>query len=521
MSATVRAFYGALVGALIVLLVHPYSRPYLLQGAWSLGDSKFIRKTSMLSENIDTLPQPSSLEEAGLWVVTACQREMTSRSLSKDEALLVIEVVQATAEADPDNAFWRQAEAVFQNELGNEDAAIEAWETASVASRWNDYQNLRLNHVLDGLAGESGRNLGWHYAFVDSRKTAVAAQSILSFARHVLRGERVTDFELRLATLRNGRLLRDGSRTVEGAEMGVELIELAAYCTLKERRGFVGSGGPLTPRLLATARDDLISVVRTKQPGVEVEVRDAFLENDAREALINPADAESQRGRLVLLAVLLSALPGALVTIGVIGAFTFLIGWAVGRSKVLQRGLTPPWTLILGFASGIVEFISSGLIFPALWAAVSLGSFGIRRTDERQAAPGGLGTPYWLTISILAVGFSLVLAVLFVSLSAPGGYLMEDAELLAAPLLNESALASLATVIASLALVTASVWGFLARIPPERLAGLSLAKFGSAVCLGCFAFGVALTPIAIGVDRSVGDALLKIFQNEPTFHLTQ
>jgi hypothetical protein len=114
-----------------------------------------------------------------------------------------------------------------------------------------------------------------------------------------------------------------------------------------------------------------------------------------------------------------------------------------------------------------------------------------------------------------------VLGLLFVSLSAPGGYLLEDAGLLAAPLLNETALASLATVVASLALVTASVWGFLTRIPPERLAGTSLMKFGAGVCLGCLACGVALTPIAIAVDRSVGDALLKIFQNEPTYYLTQ
>ncbi len=521
MSATVRAFYGALVGALIVLIVHPYSRPYLLQGVWFIGDSNYLRNTSMLSENIETLPQPSSLEEAGLWVVTASQREMTARQLTKDESLLLIEVVQAAAEVDPDNAFWRQSEAVFHSQLGNEGAAMDAWMTASLASRWNDYQNPRLNVVLDGLAGESGRNLGWHYAFVDSRKTPVVAQSILAYARHALRGERMQDLDVRLATLRNGRLLRDGSRTYDGSEMGVELIELAAYCTLRERRGFVGSGGPLTPRLIATARDDLITVVLASKPEVETEVRDAFLENDAREALISPATIESQRSRLVLVAVLFSTLPGALVTIGIIGAAIYLFGWAISRSKLLQSVLTPPWTLILGVVAGTAVFLSSGLFFPSLWAAVSLGSFGIRRNDERQAAPSGLGSPYGLTLGILATGFSLVLALYFVSMSQPGEYLMSDAGLIGAPLLNEGALASLATVVASLALVTASVWGFLSRIPPERLAGPSLAKFGAAVCLGCFAIGVALTPIAIWVDRSVGDALLKIFQNEPTYYLTQ
>jgi hypothetical protein len=41
------------------------------------------------------------------------------------------------------------------------------------------------------------------------------------------------------------------------------------------------------------------------------------------------------------------------------------------------------------------------------------------------------------------------------------------------------------------------------------------------VALGCLAAGVVLAPVAIGVDRAVGDQLSKIYQNEPTFYLTQ
>lgn len=521
MSATVRAFFGALVGALIVLLVHPYSRPYLMQGAAFLGESSYLRETSRLPENLDTLPQPSSLEEAGLWAMIACQRTLATHDLTREEAVLVIEVLQHASESDPDNAFWKQVEAVLQLDLGNREVALDAWQRASLSSRWNDYQNVRLNGVLNGLAGESGRNLGWHYALVDSRKSPAAAQAILTFARRMLRGDATQDFDLRLATLRNGRLLRDGSRTVDGAEMGVETIELAAYCTLGTRIGIAGSGGPLTPRLIATARDDLISIAQRDRPEVEQEVRDAYLENDARAALISRSEAETKRLRLNLLSILTASLPGALLTIGLIGGLMHLIGRVVARVRPLQTALTPPWSIVLGVVAGALAYLVSGLFFPALWAAVTFATFSVRRTDERQALPLGLGSAYGFTIAALAVAFSLIVALYLVSRSQPGDYLMGAIGLFDGPVMNDEALLGLALVVASLGLVSASVWGFLSRIPGEKLAGPTLAKFGATVCLGCFALGIVLAPISIAIDRTVGASLQRIFQNEPTYYLTQ
>jgi hypothetical protein len=521
MSATLRAFYGALVGALAVLLLHPYSRPYLTQGVWFLGGSPYLRETQLLPENLKTLPEPKSLEDAGLWVVTACQRDLSGDKLNEDELLLLLEVVQATAVLDPDNAFWRQAEAIFQWRLGNHDAALRAWETASLAGRWNDYQNSRLDAVLDGLARENGRNLGWHYGLADSRKSHVVARCVLAFSRQALRGERAHDFALRMATLWNGRLLRDGSRSIEGSLLGVDVIDLSAYAPLQRPIAHAGPSGPVSPRMLTTARDDLLRAVHERLPEQEQLVKDVYRENDARSAFIRSGDTDPYKRLLVLTSVLSATLPGALVAIGLIGAAIYLFGWAVGRARPLQRVLTPPWTQILGVAIGLGVYFSTGLFFPALWAAVSLCSFGIRRDDERQAVPAGLGTAYALTIAILAAGFALVLALYFVSRSAPGDYVFEEAGVISGPVLSEWALVGLAGVVASLALVTAPVWGFLARVPAERLAGPSLARFGAAVALGCLAAGVVLAPVAIGVDRAVGDQLSKIYQNEPTFYLTQ
>lgn len=521
MSATLRAFYGALIGALTVLLAHPYSRPYVLQGVWFLDDSKFIRSTSMLPENLDTLPEPQNLADSGLWVTTACERELSGHKLTDEQALTVLEVIQGAAQNDPDNSFWRQAEAIFQRRLGNLEEATEAWKTASIASRWNDYQNVRLSAVLDGLANETGRNLAWHYAVVDSRKSSAVSRSAFLFARQLLKGETVDDFDIRLATLRNGKLVRDGSRSVESASFGTETIELAAYCVLEGATGLQGVGGPITPRDLIQARETLLNEALTHGRSLEQEMRTAFQEDDAREAFIEPVKVDETRREMMLTSVFTATLPGTLISIGVIGGLVCIVGWMVSVYKPAQHLFEPPLVFPLGVLAGAAVFFASELFFPSLWAAVLLWSFAIRHDNVRQAVPRGLGSAYGVTIAAIAVGFAIVLSYYFVSRSLPGEYLLGIEGGSPGFAMEDSSILALSGFIASLSVVTAPIWGFIERLAPHRLIGTSLLKFGATVSLGCFALGVAMVPAAVGLDRAVGDSLQKTFQNEPSFYLTQ
>jgi len=159
MNPAIRAFYGALLGALAVLLIHPASRNYLTPGIWLAPRSEFLEETDALPDNLTELPTPDSLENVAFWLIVGCEREVLRQPLNHDQALLMVEFARAGAERDPDNAFWRQVEAVFQHKLGNEDAARQAWLVASFAGRWDDYQTGRLKHVLEGLKEESGRTL--------------------------------------------------------------------------------------------------------------------------------------------------------------------------------------------------------------------------------------------------------------------------------------------------------------------------------------------------------------------------
>ncbi|MCH8978632.1 MAG: hypothetical protein IH945_05240 [Armatimonadetes bacterium] len=522
MSPAVRVFYGALLGALLVLLIHPASRPYLTPGIWFLGDSGFLRQTDSLPDNLSQLPEPDSLEDSAYWLVIGCERELRGQRMLQDDYVLLVEFAQAGAAQDPDNAFWRHAEAVFQQRLGNDDAALRAWYTASLANRWDDYQTRRLQGLLRGLEAESGRRLAWHYALAQSRKSPTPPRVFLAFARQLLRDpEAHANFPLRLATLRNGRLIRDGSRSVNGGRYGVEIVELAALAPVSDVQGFEDAGLFPSPRILLTARDQFAEIADATAPETSAEIRDSFESNDAWSAFVSRAEARQLTRRTAIGSILAATLSGSLITVGLLGGVVFLAGALISRFRVLQLAFTAPWAQIIGVAGGVAVYLLSGLVFAALWATVSLASFGLRQDGTRQAVPSGLGGAYSLTISLLAVGFSLMMAVFLIGVSAPGEYLLEFVGLLTSFGPGSSTLLSLAAVIASLALVTATVWGYIHKFPADKLAGFSLKHFGLRVCLGCFALGVVIVPASISLDHKFAETLSKVFENEPTYYLTR
>ena len=520
MSPAVRFFYGALLGALFILLVHPDSRPYLTPGIWFLGDSGFLRETDALPENLSELPEPDSLEDLAYWLVVGCERELPGKHLLQDDYVLLVEFAQTGAAQDTDNAFWRHAEAVFQLRLGNDGAAARAWYTASLANRWDDYQTRRLRVLLRGLEAESGRPLAWHFALAKSRKTTTPPRVFLAFARHLLQdAEAQADFRLRLATLRNGRLIRDGSRSVNGGRYGAEIIDLAALAPISEAQGFEDAGLFPSPRLLLTAREQFAEIADATAPETSAEIRGVFGGNDAWFAFVNRAEAGQLTRRTAFGSILTATLSGTLITVGLLGGVVFLAGALITRFHFLQTAFTAPWAQVIGVGGGVAVYMFSGLVFAALWATVSLASFGVRHDSTRQAVPSGLGGAYSLTISLLAVGFSLLTAVFLIEVSVPGSYLLEFVGLSTSFGPGSSTLLSLAAVIVSLALVTATVWGYIHKFPAERLAGFSLKQFGLRVCLGCFALGAVIVPASISLDHKFGETLSKVFVNEPSYYL--
>ena len=525
MSPSLRAFFGALIGALIVLLVHPASRPYMTSGLWFLGGSEYLRESDALTEGTGTLPEPDSLEASALWLVVACAQHNTHDSLTPDKYLLLIEVAQQANDQDADNAFWYQVEAAFQWELGNRDSARRAWHSASLSARWDDYQAQRLERVVDSLRREDGQRLAWHYALAISRKSSSAGQAILAFGR-TIRAEpsQASDLDLMFDTLVNGALLREGGRMYATSAYGLQLVNAATVDPLNLGSPLAQEDS-LTPREVLLLRERFLSELSDRgETSKAALATDEFKKVDAWQALIEVRDVDRNRRNLTLASILTSAGSGALLAVGLLSALLLLATIALERAGLLRAIFQPPVAPILGVVAGGLVFYSTGLIFPAIWATVALASFSFKHDSASKQVAQKTGRPFELIVTGLAVLFSAASTVFVVGLSTPAQYLgkttsFPDFAGPGSPMLAD--LAGLSAMIVSLVLVTAPVWGYIRRVEPHVLAPIAIKRFFLASCLGCLTLGVIIMPISIRADHGLSDTLEKVLQNEPGYYLTR
>ncbi len=516
MSPGTRAFYGALVGAFAVLLLSPVSRVYFSQGFW------FVRHSPSTEVAAGSVPQENVVDLVALSrTVRACLINLTSGESSTDDPSAKIKACTLGASKDPDNAFWRQAESVLKNARNDRAGAVTALKTASFATRWNDYSVESIAQDVDSVLSTSEQKLAWCGSLEQSLKSEGAEKSIVSYLRGIAGDTLEHDTATRLIIFRNAKLIRDGSRSATGSMLGIELMELIAYGPTDVSTFKKFPGMTVSPKALASARSRFVELATKESKSIGDEIEEGYRRNDAWSAFVDVDDATMNVRILTALSIVTSSLPGAFVSIGLVGAIVLALGLLLRESAIARTVLTPPWNQILSVCTGVGVYLATSLAFPAIWATVSLASFGVRQDKNREGVPSGYGAAYGTSLSILAISFSIVLGIYFVSISPAGGYLGPEIGLDNSLTGSGFALLGLTGVILSLALVTGSVWGFLLRVPSERLAAVSLMRFGAFVCLGCFAAGILVAPISIAADKIAADRIDKIFQHESNFYLTQ
>ncbi len=524
MSVSRRIFFGALLGALIVLAAHPAARPYIGQGLWELGPSRFLARTESLPENLSRLPQPESLGTAALWLLVASERDAANMPLNPSVCRRLTAIAQAGAKREPDNAFWRQMASVMLGKLGDIEGAQREWDTAAQAARWNDYQGARLDRLLDGLKAESGRPMGWHYAFTYSRRSTAPARMIYRHGRMLL--SKATSqprslLDVRLDTLRNGQLLRDGARLNDASAFGMSLIEASAFPYLPESRSFedLTRGSP-RKRLLA--RYAFVRELQARHAEAEVEqVMDAFNTNESWIALIDSQAPADHTRLLAIVSVASASLPGTLLLVALFGWFINLVGMAMDRWPKLQFVFKVPAAPILGVLLGGATYLWTRLPFPAVWIAVVFGCFAVTPDKIKDHKPRDLGDAFRLTMGIVAACIGLVTMLFFAGISKPGVYLLHQLGVADSYGSGSTALLALVAVLLGLVLASASAWAFVQQHRPNELAPIALRVCGAYIGVTAVTLAVLVAPVAIGLDRHLSDTLAKVLQNEPTYFLTR
>lgn len=497
---------GALAGALAVLLWHPVSRPCMLGAVPEMGGSQQLQTNPALLENLERLPRPRNRDERALWIEVGAQHEMSGIRLTPGQAQTIAEIAEEGARQEPMNAYWFQAQAAYLGLAGPKGRleARAAWRRAGHCLKWDDHATGRLSSLLAGLRDEDGRTLAWHFALARYRRSPAVPRLFSRFGRFYI-AEATADAAL--DTIRNGRLIRVGARTVEGAAEGARLIDLAATPAMVTPRDAAMARGALYDRLSALGRGE--DALWTAE---------AFAQNDAWRSLVAPVQAAQETRRLASWSLISVAAPAGMIAAATVGAVASLLGWAVELARM------PPWlrswpaSVAVGSAVGFGAYLALGLVFPALWASVLVASFGVAPDRVKEGDVVETGSGITVSAAMLALATVLAIGLSVLGWSKPGNALRGHV----APILVDTDLwREVAILTVSIVLFVAPVWGFLNRYPPSKVLPIVLRRYGMILAVAGLTGAVLVTPAAVALDLHLSGQLAKLFLNEPNYYLVR
>lgn len=494
-----RASLGAIVGALFVVVLHPMLRPYVKSGLWAFGPSPVFTKTTSPHE----LTDPDTAKDAAQWVQTASAKILTS-SLTTDQALLASEIAKQGAEREPTNAFWFQAEAVFQKALSNDDAAIAAWKKASRLPAWNDHQTERIKDVLKDLSAESGRELAWHHAAASSTRMHQFPRVVYSLGTNFATSP---SLEMRYATMRNGVLLRNGSRSQQGARLGHDLVEAAAI------------GGRLTAvRPRKEVFDRFKFVTDLDQAGLRAEAKTAgqqLSDNEAWKALVVSAEGDENFERMCWQAALVSSLPGSLLAVSLFGAALMGLSLLL-RPDYKACNLVAKLAPAIGVVAGAGYYAWTGLAVAAVFVTLVIAGHAIRPPHLLGGTPANLSFSFSATNTTLGAIAGGFLATQL-SYWTPGTLAMS--QLTEAPLTAPPVTA--AVLVFALSLAGSLAWAYHWRRHAVAIGAKAILHFFAGMAISSVVCAVMATPVCISLDRSLSDDLGKLALNAPAYYLAE
>lgn len=509
MTSAHRAFLGALVGAVIALFGHPLSRPWLNYGFRSFGPSPKVSSSPHLARTVKKVPTPDSDENLSLFVQAAMEQMVAGTHLDGNDALLLAELCRTAAEKDPQNAYWRQSEAVFQFALGNKEAAETAWDRASKRAKWNDYQTPGVEAFLSDLRADSGAAMAWHAAVGSEMRCTAPQRVVASLGKGLLNQD--PGLENRLRTFSNAVLLRDNSRSRIGAWHGFRLAETAA-------KGPFPIAG--TQRVKTAIRAEFPTELI--QAGLDAEgrkVAQQLSENEAFDAFVFTADADKEMQRMVGQSVLLSTAPGALLLASTVSGVLFLITFAIPLHR-LGDPVHPSVPAGLALVLALGAYLASRDLLISLWILLTVALFAIHPpvtltspTLRMPRIAALVGTMCAALFAALVASFGVVESTPFYSLKQmlPTGWWAEGSTPVAYGIL----------MVTGMFVILSQVVSYRLKRPAGRFC-IAVARQGLAQsALACLFGAVVMTPTCIYLDDRLSKELRKVALNETAYYLNR
>ncbi len=483
-----------------MLLANPLTRPGLLAPFRPLPRGGLPALVAR-----PPLAKPTDVVKGAAYLHEGAGRIVKRSPLKPAETESLIAICKEGARNEPDNSFWPMARFVFLKGKGQE--ALAAWRTASTCRVYNDHQSQTIEDDRNRIAGFSGGIQAWIYSAVAPTRSSAMAQEIVETARTELK--RGDSIELAYQTIRNGAMLRDGSRRLALGAYGIELIEGATYPP--------DLTGERTQKRIWVAKTELTGKLRRAKRSAEAAFCDRqFRINDSWQAF---SDVESPKERFQTLSIaasIIDALPGALLAASVAGALVWLFGLRVGSiARNLDRFRGPGLT-----ACSLSLLIAAAFLgYPVVGMAAAICALLPALATERPRHYDGsyLGPLHAFVVGSLVVGLLLGVGLVAIARSLPG-QILPDQGPVGGWLGDAPRLCAFVIVLLGASALVAPGWGIVRRFGTPAMAEVTYKGMGRGTAVAGLTLAILFSPVSLAIDRLLGDHLGKIALNEQVYY---
>ncbi len=496
-----RALVGAVGGALLVLVAQRATRSNLL--------SVFRPHPPLASLLVrPPLAKPTDRPSGAAYIHAGVERS----ALKADEQRTLVKITEEGQKADPDNAFWPLARFALRDGKGPD--ARRDFHAASGCRVYNDFQGAALTADLRRVAARVGGVQAWMYAAVAPRRSGTLIRRIKDAALATLMtlppGRDRTEFAYE--TIRNGTLVRDGSRRLALGFVGIAMIEGATI-----RFDMNPDALRDSPRRLWIAKGLLTQDLRKYKGEETARACDKqFRINDSWQAFSDVEDPDGRFRALAIAAVFVDVLPGGFLMGAMVGGLVWLFSRRLAAIAHDRNRFTGP-----GLAATSLSLLVAGTLlgYPVVGIAAGACALVPAIAPERPRRYDGfsLGPLHVFVVGCLGAAILLGVALAAVAQSLPGTVLPQQGPY-GAWLGDARRLASFFVVTLGASTLVAPAWAVVRRLPTTALAAKTYADLGSIVAIVGLALAILASPLSYALDRRIADHLAGIALNEPTYY---
>jgi len=509
-----RAAIGALIGAVVTLIGHPLSRPFLIGPFYESGNLLNSPRFSLPTSFPKALPDPIDDISASLWVHVGAELSRQRDKITPAQLQGLVKLARIRGSHDLQNSFWKVAEAIFLDKLNKGPEAVQAWQQAAERIRYDDYQSRYLGRLRVALAEQSADG-SWQYAYCYRlRSQALATQAEL-YARKVVSGTGLTrpeDLKLRYDTLIIGNIFRDGSRNLAAMTHATQIVELSSHPREMHNERSV-------KRLLMAHLDFKEKLRSAGFEGRARRVEEVYNENDAWVAMTARENASENMQNLTQLAAVLPNLPGVLLQCSLLCLALWLTGFGLNHLTEFNLRWAAIAVAIAAVALPIVVYLltHSGLAFLA---TALCGAFLLISTrTPRAVPPRDLGPLFAFMNFVVAIALIAAISLVFLFRTLPVQASKAAFSEPVAMLVDPPSFAGLALIVLACLFLFSPLWALAQHL--RTLTVLSKAVMGTAAIASVtsLVLAIAATPICVRMESENQETLRKIMENEPVYYL--